>query len=186
MTSARLGPLATLVLSVALASETSAKSLHLGIAAGANYSMLSGTSSVLPLHTAVLTGFSYSGAVTLSFFQDSVFGFQISEDLANTNMTAGSDSFTARMLYTSIIPRFSFDLGPNRHSLGIGYAYGIAAATGTISTPYSLNAVAIEGKDMWKVGDSHYIFLAGRVFIPIPAGSIRSMLNCSLLLGFDL
>jgi len=102
------------------------------------------------------------------------------------NIAAGSDSFIAPMLYTSIIPRFSFNLGPNRHSLGIGYAYGIAGATGTISTPSSLNAIAIEGKDMWKVGDAHYIFLAGRVFVPIPAGSIRSMLNCSLPLGFDL
>ena len=165
-----------------------ARALHLGVAIGANYSMGSAITNLLANTTTSLSGFGLGGAVSLSLFQDNWIGLRVNEDYISTQISSGAFNLSTKALVTSALLAFNFNLFGNRHSLGLGGAwnYNMSSTVNLngINTSATLFGLAIEGKDMWQVNKTQYVFISAKVFA-LPYSSVLAVTNINMVIGYD-
>jgi len=165
------------VLLFVLTNSAQASIWHLGASGGGHWSIVNGTTYTSfagpPPFTLVsnssLSSFNYALGATLAFFQDKLFSVHVVADYLNNNASSGSLSLSTQTVAASALLAIGFDLFGNRHSLGVGATYARnlnkSVSFSNLSVSDVMPGIVIQGKDMWKVGKDHNIFLASRVYI---------------------
>lgn len=177
-----------------------ARVLHLGLSGGINASALGwsgpataiGPGGVLVRVTSnqAASGIGYMAGASLSFFQDYLFGVHLVEDLLRIQAASSSGTYVSNTWVTAVIPALHFEWMKSRHSIGIGYARGFnsvrTADLSGLSVGTALDAIAVEGKDSWKIGSSSSVFLAARGYVWLPKSlEFSSFTTLGLCMGID-
>lgn len=133
-----------------------AKTVDIGISLGVNYANIS----------SLYSGWGFAADIGASFYQEKRFGFLVNINYlqvsAQSAVILGTSTAVSGPAYIAdITPNVNFDFSNNRHSFGIGYAYGNTSYSSQTNNPTAVSGVAITGKDYWKNGmfDLVQIFL---------------------------
>jgi hypothetical protein len=148
-----------------------ASNVDVGFFLGANFSNYDWFTTS-PANEFQARGYGGMGGLSFSFFQDQRFGFRLAGFDYFVNQTAASIMGPTEIISGSAPVGIAtidvnFDLGPNRHSFGIGYGYeelGSLNFSGGNTFPASSSGtgIVIDGKDFWKSGWFDYVV----IFIP--------------------
>lgn len=182
---------------------SSPKLFRFAIVAGGNFSEVPSLTTTVAINSqnyisasAITTsGFGLNAAAILSFNQDGLLGIQLGEEWVNmkTSDSTGYYTYAANFLYTSVIPCINWG-SRIRHSLGVGYAFGIpsnnvSSVSGT-SLPGSISALVVGGKDSFPIGGTTNFVLASRVYVPLYQNSTTgqsapSYLSLDFMIGVE-
>jgi hypothetical protein len=167
---------------------------QLGLMLGANYSSYQWNTSTAGASFAT-TGYSGSGGLLLSFFQNHRIGFRITgldNYISSTGSGSGSVSSQTATI-TGTVPAaaatlaFNFDAGPGRHSIGVGYGYesfGSLSCSGTSTFPTSTSGagLVVDIKEVMKSG----LFGYAEGFLPVDNLSAFSAISTVFVgVGYD-
>lgn len=133
-------------------SSAFAKTMKTGLHIGYNYANLEARNAT---STFSGTGGGIAGGLAFSFFEEKRFGFRLSSNYSNLNVTGGTKSVIGGAAFNAATLNVNFDFGPNRHSLGLGFGATFIPNSnfqGGAIVSNTFGGLVIEGKDFWKSG----------------------------------